>query len=58
MRLEFYGATKTTFQERRDNDGSVIVIKTTEMLLSHITGRGSGMSSIPTLRVSLSRSSH
>jgi hypothetical protein len=56
MRLEFYGASKTTFQERRDSDGSIIVIKTTEMLLSHITVRGSGMSSIPTLRVSVSLS--
>jgi hypothetical protein len=52
MRLEFYGANKTTFQECRYCDGSVvvvIVIKTTEKLLFHIAERCSGMSSIPTL---------
>jgi hypothetical protein len=51
MRLEFYGANKTTFQERGGGVG--VVIKTTEMLPSRITENSSGMSSIPALSVSL-----
>jgi len=52
MRLEFYGANRTTSQERGVGGGVAIIIQTTEMLLSHITESGSGMSSILTLSVS------
>jgi len=52
MRLEFYGANRTTFKEHGAGGSVAIVIQTTEMLLSHITESGSGMSSILTLCVS------